>query len=674
MFKYLLPLLLLLVAQAGTRGKIQGSLIDKESRAPVVSAAVVVEGTTYGAYSDFEGKFTVSQIPEGRYTILVDALHYEALRIEDVHIIADSVCSLGTLELQSCEVELELLSARADRKKVDLTRSSLKVSGTELLSSVPGFQLNDDGAVAARGSRPEEVKFVLNGIEVRDPLVGGQHFVNLDASNVVQVQPPHPPMVPPGETYDQPQESDWQSVLLQPVSTLSADVDAASYTTIRRMLNDGHLPPADAVRIEECLNFFRYDLPQPEGEHPLAAHCEVARCPWEPEHLLLQVGLQAKELPKKKRPPCNLVFLLDVSGSMSSPDKLALLQQAFPVLVEGLGRKDRVAIVVYAGSTGLVLESTSGRHKQRILQALARLRAGGSTAGGAGLQLAYSVAREHFISGGSNRVILATDGDFNVGIRDADTLLETIEEERRKGVQLTVIGVGRGNLQDDRLQQLASKGDGQHYYLDNLREARRVFRHELGGTLHTVARDLKLQLQFNPAHIAGYRLIGYDNRRLAEQDFADDRKDAAEVGAGHSLVVLYELRPATEQTRAEPEGANTRRYLRTTMDPRASQMEWLTLSMRYKEGPGEASRLVEEPYTPMKVPEIGQASGNMRWASAVAAFGLSLRRSEYAGSASPAMARRLGQGALGEDPRAERAEFLVLAARAEELQREARER
>jgi Ca-activated chloride channel family protein len=329
-----------------------------------------------------------------------------------------------------------------------------------------------------------------------------------------------------------------------PLSTFSIDVDAASYSNIRRFLTSGQRPPADAVRIEEMINYFSYTYPEPDGSEPFSVTTEMGPAPWNPQHQLVLVGLQGRRISRENLPPSNLVFLLDVSGSMNAPDKLPLVQSAFRLLVKQLRREDRVAIVVYAGAAGLVLPSTPGSERDQILAAIDQLEAGGSTAGGAGIQLAYRVAKEHFIPGGNNRVILATDGDFNVGVSSDAELVRMIEEKRNEGTYLTVLGFGTGNLQDAKMEQLADKGNGNYAYVDNINEARKVFVHELGATLLTIAKDVKIQVEFNPARVQAYRLIGYENRILASEDFNDDARDAGELGAGHSVTALYEIVPA----------------------------------------------------------------------------------------------------------------------------------
>ncbi|MCX6238890.1 MAG: von Willebrand factor type A domain-containing protein, partial [Bacteroidia bacterium] len=346
------------------------------------------------------------------------------------------------------------------------------------------------------------------------------------------------------ENYSAIHENGYKNAFDQPLSTFSVDVDNASYSNVRRMLNMGQLPPVDAVRIEEMINYFSYEYERPAKDAPYSINSELAVCPWNEAHQLLLVGLRAKEIDKSNLPASNLVFLLDVSGSMQEENKLPLVQSAMRMLVNELRQKDRVAIVVYAGAAGIVLESTPGSQKETILNAIEGLRAGGSTAGGEGIRLAYKTASEHFIKGGNNRIILATDGDFNVGVSSTSEMERLIEQERESGIFITVLGFGMGNIKDDKMEAIADKGNGNYAYIDNIQEARRMFVKEFGGTLFTVAKDVKFQLEFNPQNVKAYRLIGYENRLLNAEDFKDDKKDAGEMGVGHRVTALYEIVPA----------------------------------------------------------------------------------------------------------------------------------
>ncbi len=466
------------------------------------------------------------------------------------------------------------------------------------------------------------------------------------------------------ESYDPITDNSFLDALEQPLSTFSIDVDTASYANMRRYLTQGSLPPTDAVRIEELLNYFDYDYPQPVGERPFSATVEVAGCPWAPDHRLVRLGLKGKEL-QGELPPANLVFLLDVSGSMSSQDKLPLLKRALKLLVAQLRPEDRVAIVVYAGSSGLVLPSTAGDERQAILGALRRLESGGSTNGGAGIQLAYDVARANFVLGGANRVILATDGDFNVGTTSRAALLELIRREAASGVFLTVLGFGTGNLKDGTLEQLADKGNGLYGYVDGLPEARKLLVQQLGGSLVTIAKDVKIQVEFNPAEVSAYRLLGYENRVLAARDFDDDRKDAGEIGAGHTVTALYEIVPAGRAGSGTDAGSLRYQRPRVTEQAAASG-ELLTLKLRYKRPQGSVSQLLEFPLRDRGA-SYAQASADFKFAAAVAGFGMLLRDSPHRGHANYAQVAELAQEGASYDPHGYRAQFLELVALARGL-------
>jgi Ca-activated chloride channel homolog len=458
------------------------------------------------------------------------------------------------------------------------------------------------------------------------------------------------------EGYASVNENGFKTVKGNPLSTFSIDVDNASYSNIRRFINMGQMPPADAVRIEEMINYFKYEYPEPEGVHPFSVYTEMAVCPWDTRHQLLQVGLKGRSIDKSSLPPSNLVFLLDVSGSMDDPNKLPLLKSAFSMLVKELRAQDHVAIVVYAGAAGLVLRSTPGNRKDVILRAIDNLQAGGSTAGGAGLKLAYDEASRNFITGGNNRIVLATDGDFNVGESSNGGMERLIEEKRKQGVFITVLGFGMGNVKDDKMEIIADKGNGNYAYIDNLQEARRVLVREFGGTLFTIAKDVKFQIEFNPGRVQSYRLIGYENRLLNDEDFNDDKKDAGEMGSGHNVTALYELIPAGSDeyiSSIDPLKYQVNRYKNET----GNSMEFLTIKIRYKKPDGVTSMLLEKPVSG-PVERIGNESGNLRFAAAVTEFGMILRQSEFKGSSTLESAISLAGGARGEDEEGYRAEFI----------------
>ena len=458
-----------------------------------------------------------------------------------------------------------------------------------------------------------------------------------------------------------PVENPFVSAEAQPRSTFSVDVDTASYALMRRSLTQNHaLPAPDAVRIEEWINYFDYDYAPPSGEHPFAAHVEVAGCPWNAATRLVRIGLKGYEAPAAERPASNLVFLLDVSGSMSSENKLPLLKKALRMLVQQLRPQDRVAIVVYAGASGLVLESTPGDQREEILGAIERLGAGGSTNGGAGIELAYSVASQHYIEGGVNRVILATDGDFNVGVTERSQLLELIERKARSKVFLSLLGLGMRDPADATMEQLADRGNGSYSYLDTLREAHKVLVTEASGTLFTIAKDVKLQLEFNPARVASYRLIGYENRVLANRDFNDDTKDAGEIGAGHTVTALYEVVPTASEAGTDPLRYPPQQPAGVHTD------ELLFLKLRYKQPEGDVSKLMELPVVDSGK-GFAQASQDFRFAAAVAAYGMILRNSAHKGTATLAQVEAIAQENPGLDRHGYRAEFVELVTRARKL-------
>lgn len=469
-----------------------------------------------------------------------------------------------------------------------------------------------------------------------------------------------------GERYAEISENPFLETSRAPLSTFSIDVDTASYANVRRFLKDGQMPPKDAVRIEELINYFEYDYPQPVDDVPFSVNTEVASCPWNAKHKIVQIGLQGKKLALDNAPPSNLVFLVDVSGSMNSPDKLPLLKDSMRVLVNQLKAQDRVAIVVYAGSSGLVLPSTPASNRGEIISALNNLEAGGSTNGGQGIQLAYRVAQENFISNGNNRVILATDGDFNVGLTGDDELVRLIENKRQSGIFLSVLGFGTGNLNDSMMEKLANKGNGNYAYIDSQDEARKALGAQAAGTLYTIAKDVKIQVEFNPAKVAGYRLIGYENRLLAAKDFNDDKKDAGEIGAGHSVTALYEIVPAGQKV--ENDGIELK-Y--SKVEPASTNFndELLTVKLRYKEPKESESKLLTIGLLD-RGNSIENASENLKFAAAVAQFGLILRDSRFKGSANFGSILNLAQSSLGNDLKSYRNEFIELIGQAKRLSRD----
>jgi Ca-activated chloride channel family protein len=599
--------------------------VRARSGTPLAHARVFVVGSAVSALSDSAGRYTLAAVPEGSVTLRVTLVGYKATH--------------GTV----------------------IVRPGRTVTQDFSLEPVPAPAAELSGVKGAASSGIA-LDRVAQGYAMPDAKV--QQRLRKDYGRY-EFDEPWRAQGEPGNTeaYARIEENRFLAAYSNPLSTFSIDVDAASYTNVRRFLNGGSLPPADAVRLEELVNYFPYNYPDRTGEHPFAVTTETGPCPWAPEHRLVRIGLQAKRLATRDLPPSNLVFLLDVSGSMQSPDKLPLVKQAFRALVQELRPVDRVAIVVYAGAAGLVLPSTSGADKATILEAIDRLEAGGSTAGGAGLRLAYDVAKQNYMPEGNNRLILATDGDFNVGVSSDAEMIRLVEARREEGTFLTVLGFGTGNLKDTKMEQMADKGNGHYAYIDSFREAQKVFVQEFGGTLFTVAKDVKIQVEFNPARVQAYRLLGYENRLLAKEDFADDKKDAGEIGAGHSVTALYEVVPVGATPVALASDSLT--YQHVTLRSSANRSsELLTVRLRYKDPKGTKSRLLSTPVTDRR---SSAASEDMRFASAVAAFALLLRDSENKGAASFDQVLTLARGARGEDPSGYRGEFIGLVEAARTL-------
>ena len=539
--------------------------------------------------------------------------------------------------------------------KIDLT-----IAADQTVAGALG-QLQQKYGLANKGNPAGTAIVLFQGQFAADRLMfSGKAMPSGAVAEVARMPmaPPQPGFVRPPqwntEEYKRLQENNFQEVRTSPLSTFSIDVDTASYSNIRRFINSGGLPPVDAVRTEELLNYFTYEYPQPTGEHPVAVTTEIGDSPWNPERKLLLLGLQGKNIATENLPPSNLVFLIDVSGSMWSPNKLPLLKTAFKMLAQQLRPQDRVAIVVYAGAAGLVLDSTSGSEKREIIAKIDSLQAGGSTAGGAGIKLAYKVAKEHFLEGGNNRVVLATDGDFNVGASSEGELSRLIEGYRDDRIFLSVLGFGMGNIKDNKMEMLADRGNGNYAYIDNALEAKKVMVSQLAGTLYTIAKDVKVQVEFNPAKVKAYRLIGYENRALADRDFNDDRKDAGDMGAGHSVTALYEIIPAEDKNFV------------SSVDPLVFQKpqsvpsnDWLQIKVRYKQPQANDSSLMTA-----RVPDGSATSSlsseNFRFAAAVAEYGMLLRNSEFKGQSSYLQALTLARGARGLDEQGYRAEFIKM--------------
>ncbi len=635
------------ISFTGATGSIKGKVTDENGNG-IPGVAVQIDRTTMGAAASFGGSYVILNVPPGTYTLIATSIGYSKMTIDSVVVVADSTTEIN-FQLTGESILTADIVVSATRPEIYKSTTSSRINMVPL---------------HARGGRRGEITHNLDGVDIRDYLRGPHFQPNVHFT---------PPFVDHNtESYDRIYENEFLEALSNPLSTFSIDVDAASYSNTRRFLNDGYLPPPDAVRIEEFINYFSYEYPQPDDGMPFSITTEISECPWENKHKLLHIGLQGKNVPMEDIPPGNLVFLLDVSGSMDRPAKLPLLKSAFKLLVKQLRDEDRVAIVVYAGASGLVLSSTPGSQKETIINAIESLYPGGSTAGAAGIQLAYEIAKKNFIKGGNNRVILATDGDFNVGVSGDGELVRIIEEKREQGVFLTVLGFGTGNLKDSKMEKLADKGNGNYAYIDNLMEARKVLVNELGGTLFTIAKDVKIQLEFNPARVLAYRLIGYENRMLKKEDFNDDKKDAGEIGSGHTVTAIYEIIPIGADVKLSD--VDDLKYQRTRIDPAAYESaDLLTVKFRYKKPDGDKSKLiiVSVPDQEMK---LAKSSDNFRFSAAVAEFGMLLRDSKFKGDADYDQVIELASGARGEDSEGYRVEFIRLVKLSKDLSKSVAER
>ena len=616
---------------------LSGTVTDAATAKPIASAQVNVGQT--GALTD----------SAGRYSLTVSVLRLPA-------ILSVRVRGIGYKELTKA-VTVQKPATRAD---FTLSAETVHLEAVVVAGSLDasqkhvsqGYATNSAARVKMRGATSGLIQTMSPGYarESRRPWKLTDSIARVDSGGNT-------------EAYDPIDENPFLAAGTNPRSTFSIDVDRASYSNVRRFLAAGTLPPRDAVRVEELVNYFPYQYDEPTNGHPVAVTADVMRAPWQPEHRLVRIALQARRMSAGKMPPSNLVFLIDVSGSMGEPNKLPLVQQSLRLLVNELRPSDRVAMVVYAGQAGLVLPSTAGDRKEIILDAIDRLSAGGSTAGGAGIRLAYDIAKQNFIREGNNRVILATDGDFNVGASSDAELVELITQKRAEGAYLTVLGFGTGNVKDAKMEKLADKGNGNYAYIDNILEARKTLVHEMGGTLLTVAKDVKLQIEFNPARVAAYRLIGYENRMLRDEDFTDDTKDAGEIGAGHSVTALYEVVPVGAKSPVTIRQSKPLRYSRdTTPSVRASD-ELLHVALRYK--PPTSAQSIEIDY-PLRDVDAAPSS-EFRFAAAVASFGMLLRHSPNAGKSNMEDVIALAERSMGADEFGYRAEFVRMARRAQQI-------
>ena len=687
-------LVLFTIVQIQAQEKIISGVVSDENGLPLPSATVLVKGTSNGIQTDFDGKYTIkAQVGD---ILVFSYVGYNTKEVTigssntiNVSMVPDNnldeviVVGYGTTRHRVKKERIKNASQLVSNKQQESSNVTQaltgQVAGVAVINSsgqpgntanirIRGYNsINDneplyiiDGKISSKDDLNTIKARKVSEVKVAKNFVGQALYGDKGKYGVVFVKTKNSNYVLPdiesieNESYTKIHENKFKTVSTSPLSTFSIDVDKAGYSNVRRLINNGQFVPANAVKIEEMVNYFNYNYPQPKDEHPFSIHTEVAKTPWNQDTKLVKIGLQGKIYENENLPAANLTFLIDVSGSMGSPNKLGLLKQAFKLLVNQLREKDKVSIVVYAGAAGVVLKPTSGKHKDKIIEALDNLHSGGSTAGGAGIKLAYKLAQENFNKKGNNRVILATDGDFNVGASSDQDMEDLITEKRKSGVFLSVLGFGYGNYKDSKLETLADKGNGNHAYIDTMQEARRIFESEFGGTLFTIAKDVKLQVEFNPNKVQAYRLIGYENRLLADEDFIDDTKDAGELGAGHTVTALYEVIPVGVKSYYIKDEIDLK-YTDKKVNDNYSH-ELFTVKFRYKKPDEDTS--IEMVH--IQKDEVTEASEDMNFASAVALFGMQLRQSQFYNNASQDLVVELAEKGRGEDKNGYRAEFIRL--------------
>jgi Ca-activated chloride channel family protein len=704
-----LLLICALVAPSLSTQTILSGHVSDSNEALIGATVKVSQAGTFirGTITDYNGDYRI-QLDPGTYDLEISFTGFKSEQIAGVRVLEGQITTQNVIMSNSTALEEVIIAAY----KVPLIEKDQTSSGQTLTSdqiknlptrnihtivaNTVGASSVDGGNVNIKGARSNGTDTYIDGIRISGGLPPVQDLKQLQvitggiAADKLQASPaptvairtepkkeeipgwssqPDPIDDVSGEQYNRIIENPFQDARSNGISTFSIDVDAASYANIRRYLNANQLPPRDAVRLEEMINYFDYQYEAPRsGRDPFEVHTEVAPCPWNPKNRLMTIGIQGEKIDMGQLPASNLVFLIDVSGSMGSENKLPLVKQSLLMLIDQLRPNDRVAIVVYAGAAGLVLESTSGADKPKIKASLEALQSGGSTAGGAGIKLAYETARKNLISNGNNRVILCSDGDFNVGQSSEDELVKLIENERKSGVYLTILGYGMGNYQDGKMQSLADKGNGNHAYIDQLSEAKKVLMQEFGGTLFAIAKDVKLQVHFNPAHVAGYRLIGYENRMLATEDFNNDAKDAGELGVGHRVTAIYEIVPAGQSL---PSLSKADSALVVVTQPDTSvtvgSNDLMVLQLRYKKPKGEQPSKLMEYRLNAAAMDRKTESENFLLASSIAEFGLLLRDSKYKASASYEHALSRAREAAKNDPNGYRTELVHLMEKAQSI-------
>tara|TARA_B100000809_G_scaffold125132_2_gene123408 strand:+ start:5522 stop:7480 length:1959 start_codon:yes stop_codon:yes gene_type:complete len=610
-------------------GSIRGQITNAENNNPVPFTSVLLfqsNKQVQGASSDFDGKYEFKNLKPGEYLIKTSAIGLTTNINKNIKVVKGKATTVNMRLNNAAEILEEFEISDYSVPLISKDESSHQTITVENIKRLPN-----------RSGKYKSHNKMAYGYSTA-PIESRRDQFNTEA-------------------YAHNPENNFKTAKSTPLSTFSIDVDAASYSNMRRFINNGQNPPIDAVRIEEMVNYFNYNYPQPKDNDPFSITSEMSACSWNPKHKLIHIGIQGKEIETENLPSSNLVFLLDVSGSMSSPNKLPLLKKSFSLLIKNLTEKDRVAIVVYAGAAGLVLPSTPGNQKEKILNALNNLNAGGSTAGGAGIKLAYNVAIENFIKEGNNRVILATDGDFNIGASSDGEMTRLIEKKRESDVFLTCLGFGMGNYKDSKMETLADKGNGNYAYIDNILEAKKVLVTEMGGTMHTIAKDVKIQVEFNPNKIASYKLIGYENRLLNDADFNDDTKDAGELGSGHTVTALYEV--VMKGSSEDIADVDPLRYQDKKEVENSNSNEILTVKFRYKAPQGKTSQLIVR-HLNYKSTSLAKSSNNFKFSAAVAEFGLLLRNSKHKANASFKHVIELAKNSKGHDDNGYRAEFIRL--------------
>jgi Ca-activated chloride channel homolog len=624
--QFLLTFMLVFSMAANAQSVVVTGQITDETNSPIIGASVTIKGTRQGTVTNANGNYLIS-VTKGK-TLVFSFVGYE-----NQEVVVNSTQLNVKLKPALTTLNECVVIGYGSQKRMTMTGAVSSVNGR-----VAGCMVSAPSPHSNYRNRP-----TINYVVVED-------YLNT-------------------EEYSSFKENRFVATSAEALSTFSLDVDAASYSNMRRMINQGQKPERDMIRIEEMVNYFSYNYPQPTGEHPVNILTEATVCPWNAKHKLVRIGVKAREIPSENLPASNFVFLIDVSGSMQSANKLELVKSSLKLLTNNLRAADRVSIVVYAGAAGEVLPSTSGADRQKIKEAIDNLYAGGSTAGGAGIQLAYKIAEKNFMDKGNNRIILCTDGDFNVGISMPDELENLIESKRKTGIYLTVLGYGMGNYKDNKLQTLAQKGNGNHAYIDNLQEANKVLVGEFGSTMYTVAKDVKIQVEFNPQHVNAYRLIGYESRMLNKEDFNDDTKDAGELGSGHTVTAMYEVIPVgventfggVDDLKYQPAKKQKLSQIETLSD------EMLTVKLRYKKPDENESRKLEVPVLLKSVSK--EASADLKFAMAVAMFGQLIRESDFKGDGTYQKALELAREGLYTDANGYRREFVRLAETVKQMEK-----